>query len=74
MLNKKYYIKIHVYRDAFRRRNSLLHEADETIEKNKADKTIKADEPNKADKPIETNKANEADEADEADEISRRSR
>ena len=40
MSNSKHFIKMHVCRSAFRRRNSLLHEA---IEADKADKADKAD-------------------------------
>ena len=59
MSNRKYYIKMHARRDAFRRRNSLLHEADEAIEAGEANEAIEADK---------------ADKADKADEINRRSR
>ena len=50
---------MHVCKDAFRRRNSFLHQL-----KN----AIKADEVNKADKAIEASKENEA------EEISRRNK
>ena len=30
MSNKKRFIKMHIYENAFRRRNSLLHEANES--------------------------------------------
>ena len=59
MLNKKYYIKMHVRRDVFRRRNLLLHEAYQTIEADKANEAIEADEADeagKADKIIRRNK------------------
>ena len=40
MSKKKYYIKMYIYRDVFRRRNSFLHKA---IETNKVDKANRAD-------------------------------
>ena len=38
---------MHVDRDAFRRRNPLLHEADEAIEADKADKADETDKINR---------------------------
>ena len=56
---------MHTCRDAFRRRNSLLHEVDEAI---KADEVIEADEADGA------TEADGSDGAGGAGEISRRSR
>ena len=44
MSDRKHSIKMHACESAFRRRSSLLHEADEADEATEADETDEADE------------------------------